>query len=144
MAWQPPASQRLGGPIRALLVVSAAGLTGLLGLARVLEPDPRGYGTHAQLGLRPCTFLALTGHPCPTCGMTTSFAWLTRGRIDRAWSANPAGCLLALFTPALAAWLLWSAAAGRSVGARSLAGPLASVLAAAVVLGVAFWVIRLQ
>ena len=43
--------QPLGWRIRSLLVVAAAGLAGLLVLARTLEPDPRGFGTHTQLGL---------------------------------------------------------------------------------------------
>src|SRR4051794_22616187 len=93
---RPPLSR----PVRVLMIFLAAGLMGLLGLARWLEPDPRGYGTHTQLGLGPCAFAVLTGRPCPTCGMTTSFAWLTRGRLDRSWQANPAGCLIAiLITP---------------------------------------------
>ena len=36
-------------------------LLGLVVLARRLEPDPRGFGTHTQLGLRPCSFLRATG-----------------------------------------------------------------------------------
>ena len=53
--------QPLGWPIRCLLLVAAAGLVGLLVLARKLEPDPRGFGTHTQLGLRPCAFLTADG-----------------------------------------------------------------------------------
>ena len=98
MSSATPWSSTLGWPIRCSLLVAAAGLAGLLVLARKLEPDPRGFGTHTQLGLRPCAFLTVTGRLCPTCGMTTSFAWFVRGRIDRSWQANPAGCLYALLT----------------------------------------------
>src|SRR5205085_5851795 len=97
---------RLGRATRLALVVAAIGLMGILGLARWLEPDPRGYGTHLQLGLAPCGFLRMTGRPCPTCGMTTAFAWSARGRFDRAWRANPAGSLLAPTCAALIPWLV--------------------------------------
>jgi hypothetical protein len=75
--------------------------------------------------------------------MTTSFAWFMRCRIDRSWRANPAGFLLALLTVPLIAWLVSSAVADEPVGFRSLAGPLLSLLAGAVVLSLAFWLIRL-
>src|SRR5689334_25333620 len=44
--------ERLGKRTRAILVALALATAGILGLARWLEPDPRGYGTHEQLGLR--------------------------------------------------------------------------------------------
>jgi hypothetical protein len=135
--------QPLGWRIRSLLVVAAAGLAGLLILARTLEPDPRGFGTHTQLGLRPCAFLTATGRLCPSCGMTTSYAWLARGQIDRSWNANPAGCLYALLSVPLIFWMVSSAIAKRPVGFQSLMKPLAGLLFAAVFLGLASWLIRL-
>jgi hypothetical protein len=125
------------------LLVAAAGLAGLLGLAKALEPDPRGFGTHVQLGLRPCAFVSLTGRLCPTCGMTTAFAWFMRGRLDRSWQANPAGCLLALLAIPLMGWLVASAVRGEPVGSRSLTGPLTGLLVAASVLSLACWLVRL-
>ncbi len=116
---------------------------GLLVVASRLEPDPRGFGTHTQLGLPGCAFLAATGRLCPTCGMTTSFAWLTRGRIDRSWQANPAGCLYALLTVPLLSWLVWSAVANEPVGFQGLLAPLTGLLVAAVALGLASWLLRL-
>jgi Protein of unknown function (DUF2752) len=137
------AHQPLGWPIRCSFLVAAACLAGLLVVARTLEPDPRGFGTHTQLGLPRCVFLTVTGRPCPTCGMTTSFAWLTRGRIDRSWRANPAGCLYALLTVPLLSWLVLSAVANEPVGFQGLSAPLAGLVFAAVALGLASWLIRL-
>jgi hypothetical protein len=143
MSRQPWARQPLGWPIRCSFLVAAACLAGLLVVARKLEPDPRGFGTHTQLGLRNCAFLTVTGRLCPTCGMTTSFAWFYRGQLGRAWHANPAGCLYALLTIPFMAWLVWSALANEPVGFRSLSAPLAGILVTAVALGLASWLIRL-
>jgi hypothetical protein len=134
--------QRLGWLSRGFLVVAAMVLAGVLGLSRVLTPDPRGYGTHGQLGLRPCTFAVMTGRLCPTCGMTTAYAWFMRGRIDRSWRANPAGCLFAALSLPLIVWMLASALRARPVGFRSLAGPLMGLLLAGCVLSLACWLIR--
>jgi hypothetical protein len=109
----------------------------------MLVPDPRGYGTHTQLGLLPCSFLTMTGRLCPTCGMTTSFAWMTRGNLVRSWQANPAGCLLALLSFPLIAWLVYSAAASKPVGFESLGDPLLGLVLAAVVLSLVVWLVRL-
>ena len=75
--------------------------------------------------------------------MTTSFAWVVRGRIDRSWQANPAGCVLALLSVPLAAWLVGSAVANRPAGFTSLSRPLLFLLVAAVVLSLASWLVRL-
>ncbi|MBV8677895.1 MAG: DUF2752 domain-containing protein [Planctomycetaceae bacterium] len=133
----------LGWPTRRALVLAALGLVGVLGVARQLEPDPRGFGTHTQLGLAPCAFALVTGHPCPTCGMTTSFAWFARGRFDRSWRANPAGSVLALTCVALIPWLLAGAARGRPPGFRSLDRPLIGLVVATVALSLVSWTLRL-
>ena len=80
------------------LIWSAIGLGALsvVSIARWLEPDPRGFGTHLQLGLPPCAFHAMTGLPCPTCGLTTSFAYMARLQITSSIAAHPLG--LPLFT----------------------------------------------
>jgi hypothetical protein len=123
-------------------LVAAAGLAGLLVLARRLDPDPRGFGTHTQMGLKQCAYLTATGRLCPTCGMTTAFAWLVRGRIDRSWRANPAGCVIAIWFVPLAAWLAASAVANQPVAFRTLERPLMGMLVAAVAVSVASWFIR--
>jgi hypothetical protein len=47
---------------RRLLVGLGAFLLAMLAAAAWLQPDPRGFGTHQQLGLPPCTFQALFGN----------------------------------------------------------------------------------
>jgi hypothetical protein len=66
----------------------------VLGIAAWLKPAAMGYGTHMQLGLPPCNFLRLTHLPCPTCGMTTCFAWAVRFQFRKAFLANPFGVLV--------------------------------------------------
>jgi hypothetical protein len=74
----------------------ALGALSVVTIARWLEPDPRGFGTHLQLGLPPCAFHAMTGLPCPTCGLTTSFAHMARLQITSSIAAHPLG--VPLFT----------------------------------------------
>lgn len=81
-----------GDRLAAVGLAAAAG--GVLGAARWLTPAARGYGTHTELGLPPCNFLRLTHLPCPSCGMTTSFAWAARLELWKAFMANPFGLLL--------------------------------------------------
>jgi hypothetical protein len=125
------------------LIALALGLAVVLGVARWLEPDPRGYGTHTQLGLAPCAFAVLTGYPCPSCGMTTSFAWFARGRFDRSWGANPAGSLLAPACAALIPWLLIGAVRGRPLGFKTLEQPLIVLVVGTVALSLLSWTFRL-
>jgi hypothetical protein len=94
-------------------------LTALLCLAPLVAaawvtPDPSGLGTHTQLGLAACGFQRAFGIPCPTCGMTTSWAWFARGNwLASAW-IQPMGMLLAF----IAASIFWAgmyiAATGRA------------------------------
>jgi hypothetical protein len=92
-------------------VFGLLGSVAVLAIAVWLDPDPKGHGTHVQLGMAPCGYLAATGRPCLTCGMTTAFANLTRLRPLDAWRANPAGFVLFLVTLALPFWCghaLWT------------------------------------
>ncbi len=62
-----------------------------------------GYGTHQQLGLPPCAFFKLTGIPCPSCGLTTSFAHAARLHFYQAFVTQPFGliafCLTVISIP---------------------------------------------
>ncbi len=72
-------------------------------LARLLEPSPDGVGTHEQIGLPPCPFFHFTGIPCPSCGLTTSFAHAARLHFYSSFIVQPFGliafCLVILSTP---------------------------------------------
>ncbi len=72
-------------------------LSALLLLPFTLNPKSGSLsGTHQQLFLPPCYFYAVTKIPCPTCGITTSFSYLTKQKIKMAFLANPFGPLLYL------------------------------------------------
>jgi hypothetical protein len=132
----------LGWPGRCGLV--AVGLLLLAGfaLAAWLPPDPRGYGTHQQLGLPPCTMIALFNRPCPGCGMTTSFAHFVRGQFGDAARANPAGLLIAVSCAGLVPWSWASAARGRLLGVREPWSAAAMLLASWGCVGLLVWVVR--
>jgi len=83
---------------RACWAACGAAAACVLVIARVLTPDPSGFGTHTQLGLPPCFFLQLTSLPCPACGLTTSFAHMARFEITSALRANVLGLPLFLLT----------------------------------------------
>ncbi|MBP6821247.1 MAG: DUF2752 domain-containing protein [Acidobacteria bacterium] len=67
-------------------------------VARILNPSPNGFGTHQQLGLPPCLFFKLTGIPCPSCGLTTSFAHAARLHLFQALIAQPFGVIAFFLT----------------------------------------------
>ena len=71
-------------------------VSGLIGAGSYLEPSPAGHGTHLQLGLPPCFFLELTGYPCPSCGLTTSFAHAVRFQFAEALATQPFGLIFFL------------------------------------------------
>jgi hypothetical protein len=122
---------------RVLWGLLLAGSVTILGLALWLEPDPRGVGTHEQLGLAPCGLVQLCGLPCPSCGFTTTFSLAAHGRWWAAFVNQPFGFVLFVATLAsipvswLACWRGFSLLAlidrwpwGRVLGA-AIAGWLA-------------------
>jgi hypothetical protein len=97
--------------VRGTLLVMALGVTAVFGIALWLNPydadgQPLRLETHTQLGLPPCTFRIMTGVPCPSCGMTTSFALLMHGDVLNSLRANAVGTLLALLGLAFIPWSL--------------------------------------
>ena len=93
-------------------------------VALVLNPYKDGRvwleETHTQLGLNPCTFRTWTGGcPCPSCGMTSSFALFVRGDLWHSLQANFAGTYLATLALLFIPWALISAVRGRLLWVRS-------------------------
>ena len=110
---QSEGSARLSWTVRCSQAALGCALVALLGLAVWLKPDPSGRGTHRQLGLPPCTFVMFFDQPCPSCGMTTSWAHVVRGQIVSALRANVGGALLAALAIVATPWSLISAGRGR-------------------------------
>ena len=120
------------------------GLLGVFAIALALDPyqddgSPRVMATHQQLGLPPCTFLEVTGVPCPACGMTTSFSLLVRGDVTNSLRANWVGTLLAVFCLAVIPWGVFGIVRGRSLFVRSLEKALIGVVIAVLVLTMLRW-----
>jgi hypothetical protein len=95
--------------------------------------------THRQLGLPPCTFRAATGLPCPSCGMSTSFALLVRGDLGNSLRANAVGTLLALFSLAFLPWALVSAYRGHMLFITSVEGAVTRLVVFFLVLMMLRW-----
>lgn len=81
---------------RLLAALIAALLLAWLFLGASLTPDSSGMGTHRQLGLPPCGWVAAFNKPCPTCGMTTAFTYAAHGMARASLVAQPFGTLVAL------------------------------------------------
>lgn len=92
-----PRSERLE---RVIALGTGAGLLTLLVVASWLAPSPAGSGTHTQLGLPRCGWVAAFNRPCPTCGMTTAFAHAAHGHAGASFVAQPMGAVLAVLSAA--------------------------------------------
>ncbi|MBL8600906.1 MAG: DUF2752 domain-containing protein [Myxococcales bacterium] len=118
------------------LAWSFGGLAALtvVALSVWLRPDPRGHGTHEQLGLAPCAFEAVTHIPCPGCGLTTSFSNMAHGHLGAAFGAHLMGPFLfalTLFVALFAPYALWRAYPVGALLSHRAAGALLSVTLAA-------------
>jgi hypothetical protein len=95
-------------------------------------------------GIILCPFRALTGYPCPGCGMTRAFSAIAHGEPLRAVIYNPLSPVLFI-----AALLVWASAAATLLNLHSVREALArlrpSTLACHLFLGVMliWWVVRL-
>ena len=111
----PTAQPYLTWWVRGILLLIVGGLVGVFVIAQLLNPydaegNPRVMGTHTgpPLNLPDCTFKQMTGVPCPSCGMTTSFSLLMHGDPVNSLRANCVGTGLAIFCLALLPWALAS------------------------------------
>lgn len=127
---------------RVFLFLLAMGIVLVMVIALWLTPDPRGFGTHLQLGLPECGFRSVTGMNCPHCGMTTSFAWFVRGQWQRSFQVNPAGLMLAMSVVVLCPWFLAVAVRGRWIGIRSPGLFFVYGFAGWVLLSLLLWLLR--
>jgi hypothetical protein len=84
------------------LAIALAALAVLITATQV-PPAANGMGTHMRLGMQNCGFLARTDLPCPSCGMTTSFAHFVRGNAVASAYVQPMGFALAILA-SLAVW----------------------------------------
>ncbi len=116
---QAPSVGRTGR--RLLGAIVALGCAAVLLLAAWMTPSESGLGTHQQLNMPPCGWVAVMGMPCPTCGMTTSFAHAADGNLLKSLLTQPLGFILALST-AMALFLGGYTAATGSRVAIVLAG----------------------
>jgi hypothetical protein len=115
----------------------------LLFTAWRLAPDPRGYGTHEQLGLAPCAFYVWTGWKCPSCGMTTAWAHAMHGDLPAALHANAGGTLLCGFVALTIAWAAVSAVIGTWFVVRPSPRWLLWIGSAGLMITILDWVRRL-
>ncbi|NOT30468.1 MAG: DUF2752 domain-containing protein [Planctomycetes bacterium] len=87
-----------------MLLLALAAPLALLALGLFLEPDPRGWGTHEQLGFRPCWPMTHWNVPCPGCGVTTAVALAAHGSPLESLRAQPFGLALLLTSLTGAGW----------------------------------------
>jgi len=98
-----------------VLLLALAAPLALFVLGRALRPDPRGFGTHEQLGFGPCWPMAHWNLPCPGCGVTTAVALAAHGEELASLRTQPLGLALLLATLAGGAWALVGHARGRDL-----------------------------
>jgi hypothetical protein len=132
--------------VRSTLLILALGLIVVFGIAAWLNPyyddgSARTMETHRKLGLPPCTFKVVTGIPCPSCGMTTSWSLLLHADPVAAVQANSVGALLAAFGLLLTPWCVYSAVRGTTPFVRSLERAVAVVVFTFLTLMLLRWVI---
>lgn len=146
-----PGPRRLTATVRGLLVLIALGWATVFGIAVWLNPyqgddgtaTVRKMGTHHQLGLLPCGFLVMTGKPCPSCGMTTSFSLMMHGDPLNAARANWVGVVLVVFGALMIPWAIVSSIRGRYLWIRSLEWLLLWCVSIFLVLSLSRWAVVL-
>lgn len=106
-----PSTRILGRSIEhwILLGIGLGGWALILVLGVLVEPDPRGIGTHERLGLPPCRPMQWWNVPCPGCGVTTSLALLAHGHPLDSLRNQPFGFLMSILLAAYGAWaVVWT------------------------------------
>jgi len=109
-----------------------------------LEPAIQGLGTHQQLGLPACPWWTYLHIKCPTCGLTTSFTWLTSGQLSESFASHLLGPLLYGFLSLLGLLLLAGTFFPRWLGRLFLLKEVRFVIDVGLVLFVIQWVYTLS
>jgi hypothetical protein len=104
-----------------------------------VDGSPMRTGSHQTLGLPNCRFKEMTGMPCPSCGMTTSFAFLVRGDLVNSVKANWVGTGLAVFCILFIPWSVVSTFRGKYLWIRNIEGVLGLLVGVFTVLMLARW-----
>jgi hypothetical protein len=129
--------------VRIVLLCFALVFAVVLGVAVKLDPYRDGktwtQATHTQLGLPPCQFNVVTGIPCPSCGMTTSFSLLMHGDPVSSLRANWVGTSLAAFCALFIPWSIVSVLRKRTLLINSLEIALTRLVAAFLWLLIVRW-----
>lgn len=125
--------------VRIVLLLVAGVLTAVFVAAVSIHPydengNPRSMSTHTQLGLPPCNFVVYTGKPCPSCGMTTSFALLVRGDVIASLRANWVGSVICVLWATTLVWAVASALWGKTLFIPSGRGEIVFTVIVGVVL----------
>jgi hypothetical protein len=141
---RPWPARRANWWVRGGLVAMAALMVFVFYLATQVRPynpdgSPMRTASHQTLGLPACRFKELTGMPCPSCGMTTSFALLVRGDVMNSLRANWVGTGLAVFCVLFVPWALASSLRGRYLWVRNVERILAALVGVFTVLMLARW-----
>lgn len=139
----PQSRRALNRTQRKLTMLLATGIVVVFGIAVWLRPDPRGFGTHQQLGMPPCTFRTMTGFSCPHCGLTTCFSWFVRGQFSNSLKANPAGVILAIASIVVLIWSLVVSIHGKFVVSNEPDRDLLVGFGVWVLLSIVVWVLRM-
>lgn len=132
-----PQAVSTGERIGALLISLSA--LAVLVTAALLPPAAKGLGTHQQMGFPACAWMATTGLPCPTCGMTTSFSHFVRGNWVGSIYVQPMGFVLALLTGALFWAGLYIALTARPIHRLLRQLPMVWLIGAFMAMGIAGW-----
>jgi hypothetical protein len=106
----------IGAKLRISMLVGALLFAAPLFVAGYLTPQSDGLGTHQQLGLPPCTIRMLWGVRCPSCGMTTSWAYFVRGQWMLGFRSNIAGVMLAMLATSAVVVFLSGSVIGKMPG----------------------------
>ena len=98
-----------------ILGIAVLGLAALVVLGVYVPPDPRGYGTHEQFGMRPCMPMELWNFPCPGCGVTTAVAHAAHGDLAGSLRVQPFGLVVVLVLLGYAGWAVTGHLRGRDL-----------------------------